>query len=490
MASQFLDPSVISQIIAGNPDALNQAQASPDPYQSLSAALSALGAGLSSRQSFGQAAAGANQAFQQTQRQQQQQAQQDQQQAFTNTLSALNYGQEVGKNQADADYKAAEGRNKDAAAEVARGGLQLAQDQAKQGKVVGQDDYGNIFIMGSDGTLGTYNSFTQQFTKAGASGGTVGASGGPQATTPAPTSGSAPGVSPAASGSPMASILSSPGFQAALAMKRAMAGSTASLSHPAQAGQVYTAPDGTMFQASYLPLQGKTAFQNLTTGDTTDHLPAGAALAYQSGAGATNNLSAKDYNAALKNTGNLLAQREQTETLQQLALNPAAGIGNRLDERLTRGLVGMTGIPWGDVDPASLGTASALFKQLGLSSGAAFFKGQGAVSDYERKLASQAMASIDTNPKALQFLLDVRRRGIQREIDATASYQGADPSTRGSFAEYQAKVYRDAADKDQQYYQQTYGDLLGGGKSPGASPPGKTPDDFADIPNLINKYTK
>jgi hypothetical protein len=146
-----------------------------------------------------------------------------------------------------------------------------------------------------------------------------------------------------------------------------------------------------------------------------------------------------------------------------------------LDKLVRQGMIGAE-----ETDIIAAQKAMNIFARLALDEAKIVLKGQGAVSNMERELVQQSVASISTHPEAIKDFLAYSKMRAQYDRQIGEDYRkfrGAKPNA--SYDEFmlskQYETTKSAYREKVENYIQTSNlkDLVDSGKGPAAAPPPK-----------------
>ena len=225
------------------------------------------------------------------------------------------------------------------------------------------------------------------------------------------------------------------GYQnASLDLKRQQIAQAQAATRNQSAGTFY-GPDGTVFQAVFSPGTA-TGYQyrNAVTGELAATLPQGAVRAEDSAMRSYNQQDGKDAQAFITSASQAPANISRINGLRSVLAT--SGAGGSVMDMLTRGLVQASGRDVGSVNAADMDTAKAYLSQLELGA-SELMKGQGQITESERKILRDSVGSIRSNPVALQRILSVMEQAEQRKMALADSWISASPEEkRQGFSTY------------------------------------------------------
>jgi hypothetical protein len=143
----------------------------------------------------------------------------------------------------------------------------------------------------------------------------------------------------------------------------------------------------------------------------------GLTRATDSSVGAGNRASAKLDSDAEQQL--YIEAQSATDNLIQLnnlaAIRPTAGIGLDKATDISRRIVTLTGMSWGDIDPTSISSLQASTRQLGLN-WSQKMKGQGQVTEFERQQIVEMLPQALMDPQAFDNLVELLKKTESRKM--------------------------------------------------------------------------
>ena len=181
-----------------------------------------------------------------------------------------------------------------------------------------------------------------------------------------------------------------------------------------QMGQVYMGPDGKIYEAIFDRASGKMMYRS--EGQMVDALPAGAIPYSQSGEGSFNIASGKSLASFNDSIGRIPQSMRNIKSLRNLlASSGEQFVGPTVMNSFMRSMATSFGVDFGgDLD--DLTEAKRALKDMMVES-AQRLKGQGQITENERKMLADSLANIETlTPKALIKALDILEKGMKNTM--------------------------------------------------------------------------
>lgn len=214
-------------------------------------------------------------------------------------------------------------------------------------------------------------------------------------------------------------LLTQPDISSALAKAQEltqdqMFGNTQFAQKGYQMGQVYMGPDGKIYEAIFDRASGKMMYRS--EGQMVDALPAGAIPYSQSGEGSFNIASGKSLASFNDSIGRIPQSMRNIKSLRNLlASSGEQFVGPTVMNSFMRSMATSFGVDFGgDLD--DLTEAKRALKDMMVES-AQRLKGQGQITENERKMLADSLANIETlTPKALIKALDILEKGMKNTM--------------------------------------------------------------------------
>ena len=214
-------------------------------------------------------------------------------------------------------------------------------------------------------------------------------------------------------------LLTQPDISSALAKAQEltqdqMFGNTQFAQKGYQMGQVYMGPDGKIYEAIFDRASGKMMYRS--EGQMVDALPAGAIPYSQSGEGSFNIASGKSLASFNDSIGRIPQSMRNIKSLRNLlASSGEQFVGPTVMNSFMRSMATSFGVDFGgDLD--DLTEAKRALKGMMVES-AQRLKGQGQITENERKMLADSLANIETlTPKALIKALDILEKGMKNTM--------------------------------------------------------------------------
>ena len=112
-----------------------------------------------------------------------------------------------------------------------------------------------------------------------------------------------------------------------------------------------------------------------------------------------------------------------------LSLVDTAGVGTDVWTQVTGRLAELSGMDIGGIDLTDRGVAQQQIASMNVAASAAL-RGQGQVTEFERKLLADTLPQMTMDPQAAKTVIDILKKAEQRKIDQYLQYQ--DELARGS----------------------------------------------------------
>ena len=192
-----------------------------------------------------------------------------------------------------------------------------------------------------------------------------------------------------------------------------------------QQGEAYLAPDGTYFQGIFVPGQGY-VYQNTADGSTTRTLPEGTVRAVDSGVKYESkaDVSAEDaaYQGAISASGNVAR-------LERLKAAGQGQVGQTVWSDIGRLMATKIGVDVGTFSGKSLSEMKQIVSDMAVDA-AKRMKGQGQITENERKLLMDALPKADMDPAAFNTVIDILIKSEQRGAELYNRWMDASPEER------------------------------------------------------------
>ena len=188
-------------------------------------------------------------------------------------------------------------------------------------------------------------------------------------------------------------------------------------------GQVYMGPDGKIYEAVFDKATGQIRYRS--EGQMVGALPAGAIPYSQSGEGSFNIASGKSLASFNDSIGRIPQSMRNIKSLRNLiASSGEQFVGPSVVNNIRRSLATNFGIDFGG-DITDLTKAQRALKDMMVES-AQRLKGQGQITENERKMLSDSLANIETlTPKALSEALNILEKGLQNTMAKADAWANA-----------------------------------------------------------------
>ena len=198
-----------------------------------------------------------------------------------------------------------------------------------------------------------------------------------------------------------------------------------------QDGGVFQTEDGRMVTRTFNRDTGKNEIVDLGTGLTR---------VQDAGEKKRNELNAVDENTAAKDAETQYTRLSNIDRMYQLTYSGSMGPGAAMS--LARFAAKNLGIDVGDISAEEMDRIAAIQSQFELD-GAQLMKGQGQITENERKIIARLAPQIDTDPEAAREILRIMSDVSKREIATWEEYDDAPPEQKADgYAVFKARKAR------------------------------------------------
>jgi len=196
---------------------------------------------------------------------------------------------------------------------------------------------------------------------------------------------------------------------------------TTMASNSSQQGTDFYTPKGEYVKEVFNKRNGKLEYHNATTGETLTTLPSGSFRTASSPFKEINKASGEDINNAYTNANAAGGRIEQLNRLQQIG----QGItGPDLLSRAGRGIAEALGMPIGQFDPANISQFKRELADMAVTASQRL-RGQGQITESERRLLIETLPAIDTNPQAFRTVINILKSAEQRKVEQVQAWEGS-----------------------------------------------------------------
>jgi len=198
-----------------------------------------------------------------------------------------------------------------------------------------------------------------------------------------------------------------------------------------QDGGVFQTEDGRMVTRTFNRDTGKNEIVDLGTGLTR---------VQDAGEKKRNELNAVDENTAAKDAETQYTRLSNIDRMYQLTYSGSMGPGATMS--LARFAAKNLGIDVGDISAEEMDRIASIQSQFELD-GAQLMKGQGQITENERKIIARLAPQIDTDPEAAREILRIMSDVSKREIATWEEYDDAPPEQKADgYAVFKARKAR------------------------------------------------
>lgn len=206
-------------------------------------------------------------------------------------------------------------------------------------------------------------------------------------------------------------------------------------------GEMVNGPDGQTYMTRYNGKDGVWEFGNTSTGEWSKNVPGGPLMRPQdTGARKAGELAAVDENDGYKAATQAAGKIANYDRM--LSILGSSGVGAGATAEARRQLGEFLGTDIGDMNLADKQVQNSLIRQMEIEA-AGQFKGQGQITENERAILRQSIASLDQDPKAFSAIVDIFRKRAQKQVDLMIGWDAMKPDQRSAqpFAKYQFGFY-------------------------------------------------